>query len=204
MLVFELVSSHALLLFKTKTRRSGSCLHTLPVSIFRAGVRAILSGTTFLRVILMRRWPYVASAAKFKRRAVFCKLEARVNPPPPPPPPCRFRSGWSRVVAPSPPCPPSPCRPWPRPCRATWGPWSPCCPPTSWGTPAGWCRSSAGQEAWARSCRRAWRGEPGTPGTGSACVCACACAREVWQVAQIVGGVFLKALMEREWSAGHH
>lgn len=55
MLVCELVSSHALLLFKTKIRRSGSCLYTLPVSNFRAGVRAILSGTTFLRVILMRR-----------------------------------------------------------------------------------------------------------------------------------------------------
>lgn len=35
----------------------------------------------------MRRWPYVASAAKFKRRAVFCKLDARVNPPLPSPSP---------------------------------------------------------------------------------------------------------------------
>lgn len=78
---------------------------------------------------------------------------------------CRFP--WSRSSVSSPLCPLSQCPLWPRPCRATWGPWSHCCLQRSSTTPVGWCRSSAGRAVWVHSCRRVWRGEPDTTRTGS-------------------------------------
>lgn len=102
-------------------------------------------------------------------------------------PPSRFR--WDRSCVSSPPCPPSRCPLWLRPYRATWGPWSPCCPPRSSATPGGWCRSLAGRVAWARSCRKGWRRESETRGTGSVSALS---LWEMWRMLQSDMGVFLK------------
>lgn len=111
-------------------------------------------------------------------------------------PPSRFHRGSRSCVSSPPPCPPSRCPNWPRPCRATWGPWSPCCPPRSWATPAGWCRSLAGRAAWARGCRRGWRGEPATRGTGSVSAVS---VWGMWHMLEIDRGVFFKAQIELMW-----
>lgn len=76
----------------------------------------------------------------------------------------RFHTG--RICISSPPCRLSRCPHSPRPCTATWKPWSPCCPPENWATRVGWCRSSVGRADWAHSCRTAWRGEPWKQKTG--------------------------------------